>query len=123
MELVLKRIEHLMKKHSLSASEFSERINVNKATLSHLLSGRNKPSLEIILKVCDAFEDIRPNDLLLDENSKDTIENSKIGMKSEKSNTEFDLVKNYTNSNISNSEIERIVIFFKDQTFKEYKSL
>ena len=49
------RIELLMKSYDLSPSQFAERAGIQRASVSHILSGRNKPSLEVMLKVYDAF--------------------------------------------------------------------
>jgi transcriptional regulator with XRE-family HTH domain len=49
------RIELLMKCYDLSPSQFAERTGIQRASVSHILSGRNKPSLEVMLKVYDAF--------------------------------------------------------------------
>ena len=49
------RIELLMKSYDLSPSQFAERTGIQRASVSHILSGRNKPSLEVMLKVYDAF--------------------------------------------------------------------
>ena len=47
-----------MSDYSLSASGFEEKIGVGRATISHLLSGRNKPSLDFILKIIQVFPEV-----------------------------------------------------------------
>lgn len=54
----IKRLEHLLDYYSLSASSFADKIGVQRSSISHLLSGRNKPSLDFILKIIDVFPDI-----------------------------------------------------------------
>lgn len=49
------RIELLMKCYDLSASQFADRTGIQRASVSHILSGRNKPSLEVMLKIYEAF--------------------------------------------------------------------
>ena len=49
------RIELLMKCYDLSPSQFAERTGIQRASVSHIISGRNKPSLEVMLKIYDAF--------------------------------------------------------------------
>lgn len=49
------RIELLMKCYDLSPSQFAERTGIQRASVSHILSGRNKASLEVMLKIYDAF--------------------------------------------------------------------
>lgn len=52
------RIELLMKCYELSPSQFADRTGIQRASVSHILSGRNKPSLEVMLKIYDAFPGI-----------------------------------------------------------------
>lgn len=52
------RIELLMKCYNLSPSQFADRTGIQRASVSHILSGRNKPSLEVMLKIYDAFPDL-----------------------------------------------------------------
>ena len=47
-----------MEYYSLSASAFADKIDVQRSSISHLLSGRNKPSLDFILKVIEVFPDV-----------------------------------------------------------------
>lgn len=49
------RIELLMKSYGLTPSQFSDRTGIQRASVSHILSGRNKPSLEVMLKIYEAF--------------------------------------------------------------------
>ena len=49
------RIELLMKCYDLSPSQFADRTGIQRASVSHIISGRNKPSLEVMLKIYEAF--------------------------------------------------------------------
>lgn len=57
-EEFISRIQKIMDYYGMTASAFAERIQFNKSGISHLLSGRNKPSLEFIMKVLDAFPEV-----------------------------------------------------------------
>jgi plasmid maintenance system antidote protein VapI len=48
----------LLDYYGLNASAFADKIGVQRSSLSHLLSGRNKPSLDFILKILDVFPDV-----------------------------------------------------------------
>ena len=52
------RIELLMKCYDLSPSQFADRTGIQRASVSHIISGRNKPSLEVMLKIYEAFPGI-----------------------------------------------------------------
>ena len=54
----VKRLELIFEFYGESASSFADKIGVQRSSLSHLLSGRNKPSLDFILKVLDVFPEV-----------------------------------------------------------------
>ena len=53
-----KRLQKVLDFYGLSATAFSEKIDFNRSTISHLLSGRNKPSLEFVMKVLNQFPEV-----------------------------------------------------------------
>lgn len=53
-----KRLSEILDYYGISAAAFSDMVAVNRSTISHLLSGRNKPSLEFVLKVLSAFPEV-----------------------------------------------------------------
>ena len=55
---VADRLEQLMAHYELTAAAFAERIDVQRSGISHILSGRNKPSLDFVLKVVRAFPEV-----------------------------------------------------------------
>ena len=50
-ERFLERLEFLMENYQLNATAFAEKIGVQRSSVSHILSKRNKPSLEFMLKI------------------------------------------------------------------------
>lgn len=54
----IKRLEIILDYYSLNASSFADKIGVQRSSMSHLLSGRNKPSLDFILKIIDIFPEV-----------------------------------------------------------------
>jgi transcriptional regulator with XRE-family HTH domain len=58
------RLEKLFDFYELTPATFAEQIGVQRSSLSHLLSGRNKPSLDFILKIEASFEAVELNWLL-----------------------------------------------------------
>ena len=52
------RLKKIISHNELSASSFAEKLGVQRATISHLLSGRNKPSLDFVMKVTNVFDDV-----------------------------------------------------------------
>ncbi len=55
---MLDRIKSVIDFYNLSPSAFADKIGVQRSALSHVLSGRNKPSLDFIVKVKKTFPDL-----------------------------------------------------------------
>ena len=58
MFTMVNRIKTIIDYYELSASRFADSLNVPRSTISHLLSGRNKPSFEFIQKIMQAYPEI-----------------------------------------------------------------
>lgn len=54
------RIQHILLDKKLSASKFAEKLEVQPSGISHILSGRNKPGMDFIVKCLTVFPDINP---------------------------------------------------------------
>jgi transcriptional regulator with XRE-family HTH domain len=149
----IKRLQIILDYYGLSASAFADRIDVQRSSISHLLSGRNKPSLDFILKVIEIFPEVDlywilngkgnfPKSEKKIEERKDTpiLENTKLEEKN-KSNLETDLftqmnepqnnrviennfqnISNTQNLSTTEDDVDYIVIFYKNGTFKKYIS-
>ena len=44
--------------YGLSASVFADKMGVQRSGLSHLMSGRNKPSLDFVMKIIENFPEV-----------------------------------------------------------------
>lgn len=107
------RIKKLMEHHQLSASLFADRIGVQRSSISHILSGRNKPSLDFVLKITTHFKDVDIQWLL-----------NGVGSFPKKletvSSTVTPTLPSSKKQNTS-KKINRIVVFYDDGTFEEYQ--
>ncbi len=54
------RIQKFLDVEQISASKFADEIGVQRSSISHILSGRNNPSLEVIQKILSRFDDLNP---------------------------------------------------------------
>lgn len=54
----IKRLEVLLDYYGLSASLFADKLGVQRSGLSHLMSGRNKPSLDFVMKIAENFPEV-----------------------------------------------------------------
>lgn len=64
---MVNRIQEILKRYNLTAARFADQLDVPRSTISHILSERNKPSLEFIQKVLEHYPDIRTNWLIKGE--------------------------------------------------------
>jgi transcriptional regulator with XRE-family HTH domain len=58
------RIKLILKVHNITASRFADEIGVQRSSISHIISGRNLPSLDLIQKILKRFPDINSEWLL-----------------------------------------------------------
>lgn len=49
----------------MTNAAFADAIDIKRPIISHILSGRNKPSLHVVLQILKSFEDVDPSWLLL----------------------------------------------------------
>jgi len=143
---MINRISKIIKEKNLSSARFADEIGVQRSSISHVLSGRNKPSLEFIQKILKAYPDIDINWLLSgkgnifsgsinNENKIDFPEESatvhpeditkyqKDQSKPESSKKPVinDIFDNESdNDQLKQKKIEKIIVLYKGNSFKEY---
>jgi transcriptional regulator with XRE-family HTH domain len=121
-EKFAERLKKIMAYYQLTASSFADRIKVPRSSISNLLSGRNKPSLEFVMKVIREFNEVELYWLL---NGKGQFPDSQtttpaVRQKPVSVQQEYPEIKKEENSSSPSKKIERIVIFYTDGTFREY---
>ena len=129
IDLFIQRLESLMENHQLNAAVFAEKIGVQRSSVSHVLSKRNKPSLEFILKINNQFDEIDLNWLLLETKN---LPYSLPTLSSENKNTltklndQLDESKEIQQSSdenkikFSNTEIVQLIQVYKDGSFSSF---
>ena len=129
---MVERILELLKEKKLSPSQFADEIGIQRSGMSHLISGRNKPSLEVIIKVLKRFPDVQADWLLFGTPGSEKnihVENellpeAKPSLFNELLQTEE---KNLTKPPVisrkekTGSRVEKIVVFYDNKTFREYE--
>jgi transcriptional regulator with XRE-family HTH domain len=139
------RLIEFLRAENKSSAQLAEEIGVQASGISHILSGRNNPSLDFILKMLEKYQFLSTDWLLFGKGSmykenqnqslfnedqfaaKTGIEMGSSTIQNEK-NTAADLKYSKTEpSEILNlaesenkSDIIRIVWFYGDNSFKEY---
>ena len=106
------RIRTIIKVNNLTTSAFADRLGVQRSGVSHILNGRNRPSMDFLLKVLEAFPRVDAHWLLTGKSPHNV--NSDIDPENRDSEIKDDLPKRQSALDI---EIEKIVIFYKDGTF------
>lgn len=105
---IIDRIFALLKDLNLTNAQFAEAVDIPRSTLSHLQSGRNKPSLELIDKIVQKY----PNRVSIDY----LVYGNKMDIDQQNSTSEPRLV------NSENTESSEIIVFdHKNGTFQKYK--
>ena len=93
------RLKYWMESEALKSSELADIIGVNRATISHILSGRNKPSIDFLQKLLSNYPELNANWLI-----------SGVGhmKENQKQNEEKD-----------SKSIGKVVVFYDDKSFDE----
>jgi len=132
-----KRLKKVIGYYGETASSFAEKIGVQRSSISHILSGRNKPSLEFVLKVLSSFPEVElywlmngkgnfPSLKVSDKKNeeKPKLENEDLFSKSETEDISTQISEANQNQNIlkSKKEIDRIIIFYKDGSFSNFEN-
>ena len=133
---LLTRLKAIITHYDLTSSTFADTIEVPRSSISHLLSGRNKPSLDFVMKVIDKFPEVDLYWLLYNEGSfpkkekrdiQTTITNLKEDKKetpslfSENSISEEEPVIN-SNTQLSGGakKLRKVVLLYTDGSFEEF---
>lgn len=131
-----KRLQNILDFYGITATELSNQISFNRSTISHLLSGRNKPSLDFVMKLLEKFPEVELYWLLngkgafpvkKEETPSSTSLEQKESIQDNLSRQQENQLKRSINPSklaktLDQEEIERIVFFFKDGSFKSFKN-
>lgn len=101
-----------MRYYNLSASVLADKIDVQRSSISHLLSGRNKPSLEFVMKLIKSFPEVNLYWLL----------NGRGSFPSLKEITPTSTpVSSIANQNTPlPKKVKKVIIFYSDGSFETY---
>jgi len=126
-----------MKELNLNSTRLADEIGVQRSSISHILSGRNKPSFSFIEKLLKNYPHINPRwliigegNILISENhpsapiqgsNKETLSSRESNIsKNIKRSVEIGKSEKTKNSMSENNQIKKIVIFYVDNSFEEY---
>lgn len=136
------RLSLLLKENKMTAVRFAEIMGVQASSISHLLSGRNKPNFDFIVKLLERFPEINPDWFILGKGdmfrvsqrvSTDSTDSSASFFKTD---PEFTFAQEQENreprpenkrgpismlpKSFSNKTIHQVIILYNDDTFSIY---
>ena len=116
---ILNRIKKIIEENNLSNSEFAEKIGIPKSSVTHLLSERNNPSLDIIMKISEAFENISTDYLIFGQENqvKPTIQHSNTLFSELDESISEDSVKDL------NNKVKSIILIYENNKFEQIDNL
>ena len=127
------KIKQVLKDKNLTPSYFADEIGVQRSSISHILSGRNRPSFDIIQKIIRRFPELG-YDWILEEDQQSLtnvnprpVEFQPTPRKASPQPEIMDENRPYlapSQSSVAKNKeekiIERILVFCTDGTFQEY---
>ncbi len=135
-----------MEKEGLQPRELAAKLGVQPSAISHIINGRNNPGVAILQSVMTAFPNINPEWLMLDKEpmykneraiqgnlfGQEYTQESKIEFSERQENaksveipqqiTEPQTIIKEVVHQIPPKEILRIVVYYSDNTFEEFRS-
>ena len=134
-----KRLQKIMEEYDLNATNFADKIDVGRSSISHILSGRNKPSLEFVMKVIETFPEVelywllngkgtfpkeiktKPEQVSVAQKDRTLFDMEENDVTNEKKVTEQEIGRRtLPRESLNDKPISRIVIFYTDGTFENY---
>ncbi len=115
---MIERIKQIITAKQMTASGFADLVGVPRSTISHVLSGRNNPSLELVQKILDAFPDIRTQWLIRNEGN---MSDQTQDLFSQPEGPE-DRPRQKPRTNVESAEKQpvKVLILYDDGTFSSY---
>lgn len=143
------RIKLIMEKENLTPAKFADKLEINRAVISHILNGRNNPSLDVVTKILDEMDYINPEWLIkgvgsiykegvnIDDIPKDlnlfnqereiydqrtnTAEQLKeIDLKTPENTPQHAIYKDIETEKKHAKKITQIIIYYDDNTFEKF---
>jgi transcriptional regulator with XRE-family HTH domain len=131
------RLLKIIKQYNLTSTRFADELGVQRSGISHILSGRNQPSFDFLVKLMTQYPEINPDWLIMGNGPmlrtavKEKI-NREPGLfdqiETKKSESLPPVAPKITDEGktgivTSVNSIEQVVIFYPDGTFKPYRPL
>jgi len=133
---IINRLREVLEHYNLTSSTFADTIDVQRSSISHLMSGRNKPSLDFVMKVVDKFPEVDFYWLLRGEGNfpKSHIEKKAIKVEEKKTKAEIKtntpslfsqnepiaIANTNTQKLNNNKKLVKVILFYEDGSFEDF---
>ncbi len=104
------KIELLIKRKQLSASQFADKLGIPRSSISHILSGRNKPSLDVVQKILRVFPEITAEDLLFEDRTLGSVAIVKEISAAPSTPSLFDPILPTPSESVKNNSTEQTIV-------------
>lgn len=142
------KLDFILKNKGINATTLARMLEIQPSGLSHILSGRNKPSFDLVVKILKVFPDLNPDWLLLDSDKIfrqeaqsatspaavlrddlpsspllpfDAPQNNEISKSENVEKTELPPI--FTSPRNLGKKVERVIILYSDRSFESYTEL
>ena len=142
------KLDFILKNKGINATTLARMLEIQPSGLSHILSGRNKPSFDLVVKILKVFPDLNPDWLLLDSDKIfrqeaqsatspaavlrddlpsspllpfDAPQNNEISKSENVEKTELPPI--FTSPRNLGKKVERVIILYSDRSFESYIEL
>lgn len=118
------RIQQIMDREGMTPGRFADSIGIQRSALSHILNGRNNPSLDVITKIINRF-DYLSTDWLMFGNAPmfkhQAQENNSTASSENLEDSSFPQTERIVIRESEKSKtVSRIMIFYSDNTFENF---
>lgn len=120
---IIPRIQLVMEHYGLTVSAFADEIGVQRSSISHLLNGRNKPSLDFVMKLVDAYPSVNLYWLLkgIGNFPSETESGKEMPVAPSLKVADLDEPKKRISKDENKSQVpSKIVVFYEDGTFESF---
>lgn len=123
---MINRFKLLLEQLHLTPAGFADKIGVQRSSISHVMSGRNKPSIDFLEKILNVFPDIDTTWLITGRVSEiKTVKQDEIRAENDGTQAENRLFLMPENKKIPDpvdeEPVEHIIIVYKNGTFRMLK--
>jgi transcriptional regulator with XRE-family HTH domain len=134
---MVERIKEIILKEGLTSGSFADLIGVQRSSMSHIINGRNNPSLDFIVKTLQRFPKINPEWLLNGEGGMYRADSGSKPVTVVRERSIFDpvpeqeipqptpVMQQHTEIQIDTikhkeKHVDKVLIFYSDRTYDEF---